>query len=123
MSELVSAAHSNLERLGLAFKKHEGKEFVEFEVAEPARFIVRITHLAEMEYPSPLFGVLMNRRLPEATDLRIVFTDAEQAARHHSAELVKGILASLRRPPWEGLGFIPSMTAKSMWSRAAQGLE
>lgn len=121
MEELVAAASTTLDRLGFGFKRNESKDVVELEVSIPVRFTVRITHLPEVMHPSPMFGMLAPRTLPEATDFAIVDPGDEDVTREKTAEVVRGVLASLKRPPWVGLGFVPSMTSKAMWSRAAQG--
>ena len=121
MKVMVSAAERSLGKLGFRFARHEGSNMVEFEIAWPDPFLVIISHLAEVEYPSPVFGFILPRRLAESTDLRIEFPVESSFSRQRASEFVRELLSTLKRPPWQGLGLIPSGTAKAMWKRAAEG--
>ena len=123
MEEMVSASEQSLRRLGFKFVKNGGENNVELDVTWPEPFLVRITRLAEVEYPSAMFGMLSPKTLPECTDVRILVSEDAALSRERSAEFVWGVLEGLKRPPWKGLGFIRSGTSKEMWSRAAEGRE
>jgi len=121
MKEMVSAAERSLGKLGFRFAKHEGSNVVEFEIAWPDPFLVIISHLAEVEYPSPIFGFILPSRLAECTDLRVEFPVENGLSRQRASEFVRELLGTLKKPPWQGLGIIQSGTAKTMWKRAAEG--
>ena len=121
MAVLVSVTESSLRQLRFDFRKNDGKEFVEFEVAGPAGFNVRIMHLPEVEYPSRLFGALLMHRLSESTDIQLKCPKTEPESRQRAAELVSAIMAALPTLPWKGLSLVESMTSKAMWQRAAEG--
>jgi hypothetical protein len=123
MKELVSVTQSGLERLGFEYTKNGASELVEFEVSKPAPFLVRITHLAEIEHPSVVLGLGYSSRQRESTDFRIQFNVESAAARANAAGLVRHVLTTLKKPPWKGLGFIEGGTAKALWRRAAEGRE
>lgn len=123
MKELVRVTDANLRLLGHTFTRNEGREMVEFDVSRPVPFLIRITHLQEVEHPSAVFGLFLPSRQGESTDLRIELGDGGDMARQPSSELVRGIIASLKSPPWKGLGFIESSTSRALWSRAAEGRE
>lgn len=122
-AKLASITESTLRQLGYEFAVNRASQIVEFEVMRPEQFIVRITHLKEVEYPSAVFGFALPGRQSECNDFRLVFTGDARGARELSAKLVKGILSSMKKPPWKGLGLVESMTSKSMWLRAAEGLD
>ena len=123
LARLASLTESTMRQLGLEFARNEGKQIVEFDVTRPGSFIIRITQLPEVEYPSAVLGFLLPGRQSESTDFRIVFRDGDRNARELSSALVKGILGSLKKPPWKGLGLVESITSKSLWTRAAEGLD
>ena len=121
MKVMVAATEAGLRDLGFDFFKSDARELVEFEVSKPEQFMVRITHLPELEYPSAVVGLGFSSRLRESTDFRIQFSTETPGARASAAGLVKHVLASLKVPPWKGLGLIESGTAKALWKRAAEG--
>jgi len=123
MKEIVGATENGLKSLGFEYTKGDAKELVEFDVTKPQPFIVRITHLAEMEHPSAVLGLGYSSRQRECTDFRIQHIVETPEARANAAGLVKEVLSSLKRPPWKGLGFIEGGTAKALWQRAAEGKE
>lgn len=123
VSELVSVTETCLRQLEFKFVRNETKGMVEFDVTEPATFLVRITQLQELEHPSPIFGLLLTGRQSACTDLSVVLDPIEVAARIRASELIKAILSSLQEPPWKGLGVIESLTSKALWTRYARGLE
>ncbi len=123
MKVLVNTTADTLGRLGFKFERNGGEQLVEFNVLWPEPFMVRISHLAEVEYPSGVFGMILPSRQSECTDLRLVFAEDSRLARQRAAELVKGLLETLPKPPWKGLGLIEAGTARAMWRRAADGRE
>jgi len=123
MKEIVAATEAGLKTLEFSYTKSDAKELVEFDITRPEPFIVRITHLAELEHPSAVLGLGYSSRQRESTDFRIQYTVESVAARANAAGLVKQVLSSLKKPPWKGLGFIEGGTAKALWQRAAEGRE
>lgn len=120
---LSAVTESSMRYLGLQFARNESRDMVEFEVSAPARFLVRITHLHEVEHPSAVFGFILPRRQNESTDFRIEYPEGPGHGKEFGSQLVKAVLAGLPKPPWKGLGIIESMTAKQLWNRTAEGRE
>ena len=118
--KLAKVAEETLKGLGFDFAKNEGPGLVEFEVSTPAHFVARLTALQEPVQPVALLGSILTPKR-KVVDVELLFSGDDASARGASASFVKGILASLQKPPWKGLGFVESITAKALWQEAAEG--
>ena len=120
---MASSAESALEKLGYKFFKNDFGHTVEFGVEKPATFSVLVQKLDDTVYHSALLGGLVSRNTPGRTNLSIVLGGESSKSKRHAVLFVIELLAALPREPWKGLGFIESLTAKSLWKRWAAGLE
>ncbi len=84
--------------------------------------MVRIQKLEPLMHANPLLGGLDLRGPRREVNVAIVLSE-EAGAKESAATFVRGLLAALPKEPWKGLGFVQSLTAKSLWRRWAAGLE
>lgn len=117
---LVEVAEGALRRLGYGYAKSSSGGVVEFEVSTPARLVARVTRLEEVEEVSSVFGSGFPSRQGGASDFALVLDPGDPDSKGAGARLVAEVRGSLKDPPWKGLGFIESMTAKALWERASK---
>lgn len=120
--KLAASSDEVLKRLGFRFYKNQSRDVVEFEVLEPADFLVRIESLDGMTRPQSFFGVLgvFGGGDTVGNAFSVVYGAEESRSKTHVASFVKELLGALPRKPWDGLGFIEKRTSKAYWQGLMQ---
>ena len=119
---LVRTSEAVLAGSGQAYQRHDLGDTVELEVSGSPRFVVRIQLLDPLPRGNPMLGGLDMRAQKKEVNVGIVLGQ-EAGAKESAAKFVGELLAALPKAPWEGLGFMQKITAKSLWRRWAAGLE
>lgn len=115
LRELSKASESAFTRLGYNFGKGGREGIVEYEVASPHPFSVRMEDLSTSYGNDRLLGMFSKPQGGTSVQIIVPDDDAEglRAASHFVQEMVGG----LKSKPWKGLGFVSSGTAKILWER------
>lgn len=116
--ELATSSDETLKRLGFRFYRNQSRSVVEFEVTEPAEFLVRIEKLSgEGMRPEPFFGALGIFGGGDGVGNAFSVTPGARRSecKAQVAAFVKGLLGALPRQPWDGLGFVEKRTSKAYW--------
>jgi hypothetical protein len=109
--DLMNGSDEALKRLGYRF--YRNRSLVEFEVFDPAEFLVRIEDPSQDSFrPEPFFGLMGGGGA--ANSFSLVASGPSESKRHVST-FVKELLSKLPREPWDGLGFIEKRTSKAYW--------
>lgn len=117
--DLAEGSDAALRRLGYRFYKNQSQRMVEFEVLEPAEFLVRIESLDDDEFrPQPFFGIFGGGG--EGNAFYVVFTSGRSQSKSHVSSFVSELVSRLPRKPWEGLGFIEKRTSRAYWQGLMQ---
>ena len=119
---LVRTSESVLTASGRTFEKHDIGHLVELEVRGNPSFMVRIQRLEPLPRGNPLLGGLDMRTPRKEVNVAIVLGQ-EAGAKESAAKFVGEWMTALPKEPWQGLGFMQRITAKSLWTRWAAGLE
>ena len=119
---LVSASEKALDKLRRTYTKSGTERMVELEVSGDDPFTVRIQRLEPLPHYNPLLGGLVSGEGKEEVNVAIVLGDGGNA-KEAASRFVGELIASLPTEPWKGLGFVESLTAKSLWRRWVAGLE
>jgi len=119
---LVRTSESVLTASGRTFEKHDIGHTVELDVKGGPSFVVRIQLLEPLPRGNPLLGGLDMRAQKKEVNVAIVLSE-ESGAKESAAKFVSAWMAALPKEPWHGLGFMQRITAKSLWTRWAAGLE
>jgi hypothetical protein len=69
-----------------------------------------------------MLGGLDMRAQKKEVNVAVVLSQ-EEGAKDSAAKFVGELMAALPKEPWQGLGFMQRITAKSLWRRWAAGLE
>ena len=119
---LVRASEAVLAGSGQAYQKHDLGDTVELEVSGSPTFVVRIQLLDPLPRGNPMLGGLDMRAPKKEVNVAVVLSQ-EEGAKDSAAKFVGELMAALPKEPWQGLGFMQRITAKSLWRRWAAGLE
>jgi hypothetical protein len=112
--DLANSSETTLTRLGFRFYKHKSRTTVEFEVFDPAEFLVRIENLSGDGFrPEPFFGLLGGAG--EGNAFSVVVTSGHSLTKPHVSSFVTELVSALPKKPWEGLGFVSGRTSKAYW--------
>lgn len=112
---LVKDSESALKDLGYAFFKNGSGTVIEFEIQMPEKFIVRLEKLEDRVLMNPMLGRGFSRSRAGPTNVSILLGENRPESEKHAALFVSRLLAILPANPWKGLGFVESLTAKSLW--------
>ncbi len=121
-STLVRSSEAVLTESGRPYMKHDIGHTVELDVAGGPRFMVRIQRLEPLPRGNPLLGGLDMRAPLKEVNVAILLSE-EQGAKLSAAKFVGDWMAALPKEPWKGLRLIQRITARSLWTRWAAGLE
>ena len=121
-STLVRSSEALLTDTRRPYAKHTAGDMVELEVGGGPRFMVRIQRLEPLPHGNPLLGGLDMRAPSREVNVAIVLSE-EAGAKESAAKFVGEWMSALPKEPWKGLGFMQRITAKSLWTRWAAGLE
>ena len=121
-STLVRTSESVLSGSGRSYEKHDIGHTVELEVRGSPSFVVRVQLLEPLPRGNPMLGGLDMRSQKKEVNVAIVLSQ-EAGAKESAAKFVGELMAALPKEPWQGLGFMQRITAKSLWRRWAAGLE
>ena len=119
---LVRTSEAVLAASGRSYEKHDIGHTVELEVNGSPSFVVRIQVLDPLLRGNPLLGGLDMRAPKKEVNVAIVLGQ-EAGGMESAARFVGDWMAALPKEPWQGLGFMQRITAKSLWTRWAAGLE
>ena len=119
---LVRTSEAVLAGSGQAYQRHDLGDTVELEVSGSPRFVVRIQLLDPLPRGNPMLGGLDMRAQEKEVNVAVVLSQ-EEGAKDSAAKFVGELMAALPKEPWQGLGFMQRITAKSLWRRWAAGLE
>lgn len=122
-STMVESSESTLKSLGYQYFRHGSEKLVEFEVTGPGAFVVRIQELEDIVHPNPVILAPSDPGGARTTHVSITLGENRDESRRLASTFVSGLLATLPSKPWKGLGFVQSMTAKSLWKGWAAGSE
>jgi len=115
LETMAKCCESALRQLGYVFFKNDSGTVVEFEVQTPEKFIVRIEKLEDRIFMNPMFGAGLSRLQVGPTNVTILLMNNGPQVRRHAGLFVSALMTNLPRDPWKGLGFVESLTAKSLW--------
>ena len=119
---LVRTGEAVLTGSGRSYEKHDSGTTVELEVTASPRFVVRIQILEPLPRGNPMLGGLDMRAQKKEVNVAMVLSQ-EPGAKESAAKFVGEWMAVLPKEPWQGLGFMQRITARSLWTRWAAGLE
>lgn len=119
---IVRSSEAVLTTTGRSYEKHDIGHTVELEVTGSPSYIVRIQLLEPLPRGNPMLGGLDMRTQKKEVNVGIVLSH-ESGAKESAAKFIGELMAALPKEPWEGLGFMQKITAKSLWRRWAAGLE
>lgn len=109
-------------RVVRAFHITATEDILEFEVIELSTFIIRITRLrgtcASTDQPMRFMfgGSLLPKKEREFCDVALILPEGINESRGMASNFIAGLLSSLSRKPWQGLGIVASARSKSQWS-------
>jgi hypothetical protein len=110
---LANCSDVALKQLGYGFHRNQTEKVIEFEVFEPAEFLVRIEDMSDTYRPGAFGGLIGGGE--GGNSISIVYSRRDANERARVSAFVKALLEALPRKPWEGLGFIGSRTSKAYW--------
>ena len=119
---LVRTSEAVLAASGHRYEKHDSGQTVELDVRGSPSFVVRIQLLEPLPRGNPMLGGLDMRAQKKEVNVAIILSQ-EAGAKESAAKFVGELMAALPKEPWQGLGFMQRITAKSLWTRWAAGLE
>ena len=119
---MVRTSEAVLTSTGRSYEKHDIGHTVELEVKGNPSFVVRIQLLEPLPRGNPMLGGLDMRTQKKEVNVAIVLSE-DAGAKDSAARFVGEWMAALPKQPWQGLGFMQRITAKSLWTRWAAGLE
>jgi hypothetical protein len=117
--DLVNCSDATLKRLGYRFYKNQTEKVLEFEVYEPAEFLVRIEDMSGVYRPGGFMGLTGGG--DAANSISMIFTGRDAGAKGHLSAFVRALLEELPRKPWDGLGLISSRTSRAFWMELCKG--
>lgn len=111
---LAEASNAALKRLGFKFYLNQTTTVREFEVYEPAKFLVRIEDMDDRRLgPAPFFGFFGGGSGGRSISMIGISDHPEDKA--SLSTFVNELLAVLPSKPWEGLGLVERRVAKAYW--------
>ncbi|HKT21982.1 MAG TPA: hypothetical protein VJR06_05155 [Nitrososphaerales archaeon] len=110
--DLVNCSDATLKRLGYSFYRNQTQKVLEFEVYEPANFLVRIEDMSGAYRPGGFMGMGGG---DSGNSISMIYSGRDAGTKTHFSTFVQALLQALPRKPWEGLGMISSRTSKAFW--------
>lgn len=120
--DLVETSGVVLNRLGFKFRQNQTSTVLEFEVYEPAGFLVRFEDLNDGKLrPTPIMGFGGDRNT--GTNVSIIVNSDQSEGKACISAFGREFLKALSHKPWEGLGFIEKRASKAYWHTIIQQTE
>ena len=116
--DLVNCSDTALKHLGYGYHRNQTAKVQEFEVFDPAEFIVRIEDLRDTVSPGAFMGISWGR--DPGNSISMIFSKLDAEGKARVSAFVRALLETLPRKPWEGLGLISSRTSRAFWQELSK---